>query len=367
MLAAEIWHWWIGVVLFGVAILAFVGLCVSYLQERDGQAVPEPAQESVDDLCRERHVTLTPRSRAADPLLVPPAGDAVACAFSGGADSTALVVLAGAAGCRPRRSTSTTACDHRRRRGGRARRRLIAPLVGVPFGLDRLDVAAGPNLEARARAARSAGRLPATRHRSHGRRPGRDDADQPAARDRARRAHRDEPRPHPTRCWPCAGTTPRALCAAVGLDDGRRPLQRRPPVRAQPGPPRGAAAADGDRRARRRPPCSSARRRSSPTTWPSPTLQHRRPRPDRRPGPGRRRPPALARRVLRRWLLADGYPPDAATLDRVLAVAVGANRGLRDRRRNPGRTSPPAATHRGRRPLGSHDGMTIETPGSPEA
>jgi tRNA(Ile)-lysidine synthase len=31
----------------------------------------------------------------------------------------------------------------------------------------------------------------------------------------------------------------------------------------------------------------------------------------------------IARRALRRWLSEDGYPPDAAAIDRVLAVARG--------------------------------------------
>lgn len=34
-------------------------------------------------------------------------------------------------------------------------------------------------------------------------------------------------------------------------------------------------------------------------------------------------PLPLARRALRRWLTVDGYPPDAAAIERVLAVAVG--------------------------------------------
>jgi tRNA(Ile)-lysidine synthase len=34
-------------------------------------------------------------------------------------------------------------------------------------------------------------------------------------------------------------------------------------------------------------------------------------------------PPAIARRALRRWLTVDGYPPDAASVERVLAVARG--------------------------------------------
>ena len=36
--------------------------------------------------------------------------------------------------------------------------------------------------------------------------------------------------------------------------------------------------------------------------------------------------PAAARRALRRWLTIDGYPPDAAAVDRVLAVAAGTRR-----------------------------------------
>ncbi len=34
-------------------------------------------------------------------------------------------------------------------------------------------------------------------------------------------------------------------------------------------------------------------------------------------------PPVLARRALRNWLTVDGYPPDAASIDRVLSVAHG--------------------------------------------
>jgi tRNA(Ile)-lysidine synthase len=34
-------------------------------------------------------------------------------------------------------------------------------------------------------------------------------------------------------------------------------------------------------------------------------------------------PPAIARRALRRWLTVEGYPPDAASIERVLAVARG--------------------------------------------
>ena len=34
-------------------------------------------------------------------------------------------------------------------------------------------------------------------------------------------------------------------------------------------------------------------------------------------------PPAIARRAIRRWLTVDGYPPDAASIERVIAVARG--------------------------------------------
>ena len=32
MLAANIWYWWLGVVLLGLAVLSVVGLVVSYLR-----------------------------------------------------------------------------------------------------------------------------------------------------------------------------------------------------------------------------------------------------------------------------------------------------------------------------------------------
>ena len=156
------------------------------------------------------------------------------------------------------------------------------------------------------------------------------------------------PEPDPPAARPAPRTRPARCAAHLGLTPVEDPTNDDPPVRAQPRPPR-AAAADG-----RRSPgatssrCSCARPRSSPTTWRSPTptpATSIRPTPGPSPPP----PPALARRALRRWLAADGYPPDAATVD---AGARGRPRrapGLRDRRRPPGRTSRPAATHRGRR------------------
>ena len=59
-----------------------------------------------------------------------------------------------------------------------------------------------------------------------------------------------------------------ALCGALGPRPGARPLQRRPPLRAQPRPPRAPAAGRGHRRARpgpgAGPPGDAAGRRSRP-------------------------------------------------------------------------------------------------------
>lgn len=85
----------------------------------------------------------------------PPAGTHVVCAFSGGTDSTALVALAVHAGLRVAahhvdhgiRAESATEAENARS---------IAESLDVPFVLHRIHVGAGPNLEARARAARRA-------------------------------------------------------------------------------------------------------------------------------------------------------------------------------------------------------------------
>lgn len=85
----------------------------------------------------------------------PPAGTPVACAVSGGADSLALVVLACAAGC----AVTAHHVDHGLREGSAAeadRVRAAARALGAGFVAHRVDVGEGPNLEARARAARYA-------------------------------------------------------------------------------------------------------------------------------------------------------------------------------------------------------------------
>lgn len=83
----------------------------------------------------------------------PSPGEPVTCAVSGGADSMALLVLAAAAGC----SVTAVHVDHGLRPGSGAEAELVAAAaarVGASFRAARVDVAAGPNLEARARAAR---------------------------------------------------------------------------------------------------------------------------------------------------------------------------------------------------------------------
>ncbi|MFP5489823.1 MAG: ATP-binding protein, partial [Acidimicrobiia bacterium] len=96
-------------------------------------------------------------SKSSDELLArctfPPPGTTLACAFSGGPDSTALIWLARAAGCDP----VAHHVDHGIRAGSSSeaeRARSIADGWGIPFVLHTVSVPPGPNLEARARDAR---------------------------------------------------------------------------------------------------------------------------------------------------------------------------------------------------------------------
>ncbi|MGB8859592.1 MAG: tRNA lysidine(34) synthetase TilS [Ilumatobacteraceae bacterium] len=85
----------------------------------------------------------------------PPAGTAVACAVSGGADSTALLALAVAAGL----SVTAIHVDHGLRAGSAAEAEVVranALHLGAAFRAERVHLPDGPNLEARAREARYA-------------------------------------------------------------------------------------------------------------------------------------------------------------------------------------------------------------------
>lgn len=85
----------------------------------------------------------------------PAAGTEVACAVSGGADSLALLVLAVEAGC----DVTAVHVDHGTRHGSAAEAEVVAVAAarfGAAFEGVRVDVAEGPNYEARARDARYA-------------------------------------------------------------------------------------------------------------------------------------------------------------------------------------------------------------------
>lgn len=89
----------------------------------------------------------------------PPAGSPVTCGVSGGADSLALLALACAAGCR----AGAIHVDHALRPGSADEADVVARAaqrLGADFSRVRAPVEPGPNLEARARAARRAA-LPA--------------------------------------------------------------------------------------------------------------------------------------------------------------------------------------------------------------
>jgi tRNA(Ile)-lysidine synthase len=83
----------------------------------------------------------------------PSPGAAAFCAVSGGADSLALLVLACAAGC----DVTAAHVDHGLREHSEADSDVVAAAAerfGARFEAHRVDVSTGPNVEARARAAR---------------------------------------------------------------------------------------------------------------------------------------------------------------------------------------------------------------------
>jgi len=83
----------------------------------------------------------------------PAPGTALVCGVSGGADSLALLVLAVAAGC----DVTAVHVDHGLRAGSMVEADLVrdvAANLGAAFRSERREVGVGPNLEARARAAR---------------------------------------------------------------------------------------------------------------------------------------------------------------------------------------------------------------------
>jgi tRNA(Ile)-lysidine synthase len=85
----------------------------------------------------------------------PSAGSDITCAVSGGADSLALLALASEAGC----VVTAVHVDHGLRPGSAGEAGVVeaaARRFGARFSAERLVISPGPNLEARARAARLA-------------------------------------------------------------------------------------------------------------------------------------------------------------------------------------------------------------------
>jgi tRNA(Ile)-lysidine synthase len=85
----------------------------------------------------------------------PPPGTPLVCGVSGGPDSLALLVLARAAGC----DVTAVHVDHALRAGSAGEAEVVAAAAarfGAAFRALRVEVPEGPNLEARARAARRA-------------------------------------------------------------------------------------------------------------------------------------------------------------------------------------------------------------------
>ena len=255
----------------------------------------------------------------------PPPGTAVVCAFSGGADSTALLVLARAAGCQ----VSAVHVDHRLRPESRDEAGAavaIAERLGVPCAVVAVDIPRGPNLEARARAARL-GALPADALTGHTA----DDRAETMLINLLRGAGLDgltAMGPAPTRpLLALRRWETRALCEEQGLapiddrsNDDRRFVRNR--VRAELLPLMADIA--------RRDVVGLLERTATVLADDAElvgvgiaTLD---------PTDARAlaaAPPPLARRAIRSWLAAaapSGYPPDRAAVERVRLVAVGDHR-----------------------------------------
>lgn len=249
----------------------------------------------------------------------PPPGADVTCAVSGGADSLALLLLATAAGCR----ATAVHVDHGLRPGSAAEAGVVAAVadrVGAAFRAARAHVAPGPNLEARARAARYRV-LPADALTGHTT----DDQAETVLLNLLRGAGLDGLAGmgrggHPILSLRRAET--RALCAAEGLipvDDPTNadPAHRRNRVRAELLPLLDAIA--------ERDVAPIVARQADLLREEAALLDDLAAPVD--PTDARAlaaAPPALARRALRRWLSAGReHPPDAATVERALTVARG--------------------------------------------
>jgi len=250
----------------------------------------------------------------------PPPGSQVTCAVSGGADSLALLLLAVAAGC----SVTAVHVDHGLRPGSAAEADVVAAAaatVGARFIAERVAVAPGANLEARARAARYAALPPGalTGHTA-------DDQAETILLNLLRGAGLDglagfDPRRRPIRRLRRHDTV--TLCAAAGLEpvldpSNHDPRHRRNRVRHELLPLLDAIAA--------RDVAAVLARQAEVLAADGELLESLAASLD--PTDARAlsaAPLPLARRAVRRWLRTgeERHPPDGATVERVLAVARG--------------------------------------------
>jgi tRNA(Ile)-lysidine synthase len=253
----------------------------------------------------------------------PPPGTPLVCAVSGGPDSLALLVLACAAGA----SVTAVHVDHGLRTGSAGEAEIVAAAAhrfGAAFRAETVVVEDGPNLEARARAARrvAVGPGAATGHTM-------DDQAETVLLNVLRGAGLDGlAGMRPGRHHPILGlrrTETAALCDAMGLD----------PVRD---------ASNGDRRFRRNrvrhdllPLCCAVAgrdvvpvlaRQAGLLAAEADLLDELASAIDPSDGAALAAAPGpLARRATRRWLRRDGpHPPDLAAVERVLGVARGETR-----------------------------------------
>lgn len=267
-----------------------------------------------------------------DHCVFPPAGSRVDLAVSGGADSLALLVLAHRAGL----DAVAHHVDHGLRPSSPRDAdivRAVADGLGVPVVVHTVTVAPGANLEARAREARFA-TMPSGVLTGH------------TADDRAETVLINLLRGAGTRGLSAMGPSPtrpllalrrsdtRALCDGLGIEpvhdetnDEPRFVRNR--VRAEMLP----LAAD----IARRDPVPLILRTADVLGDDEALLDELSRGIDPTDAPSLASAPApLARRAVRRWL-SDPYPPDAATIERVLEVArnermacdIGENREIR--------------------------------------
>ena len=253
----------------------------------------------------------------------PPAGTRVVCGLSGGADSTALVRLAVAAGC----EITAVHVDHGLRPSSATDAecaRETAERLGVAFRSERVHLADGPNLEARARLARQLALGPdaMTGHTA-------DDQAETLLLALLRGSGASglgAMTPGPTKpilALRRADTV--ALCESEGLrfvhdPTNTDPRFRRNRVRHEILPLL-ADVADRD--------VTAVIARTADLLRDDDVFLEQLAA-DLDPTDAvalRAAPVPLARRAIRRWLERDGYPPDAATVSRVLAVAAGDARG----------------------------------------